>query len=174
MKNVPSEASSDLERARALSRSLSEARDAKPAPTGASTSGPPAYARLGLRRASTLPPLEAGARWPRIVGWLRASTLASSVFAVDRKGLVIASTGLEDDEAMRIGGRVALAFDQSAYVDEVRALVIDWAGEQLTAIEIRDGDDVPVLLGILGHPTPVPRAQVVAAITSALATPPSD
>lgn len=173
MKNVPSEASSDLERAQALSRSLSAARDARaPGAAAPVTPAAPGYARLGLRRVSTLPPLEVGARWPRIVSWLRTSTLASSVFAVDRTGLVIASTGLEDDEAMRIGGRVALAFDQSAHVDEVRALVIDWAGEQLTAIEVRDGDDVPVLLGILGHPEPVPRAQVVTAIASALATPP--
>ncbi len=124
-----------------------------------------------MRRPSTLTPLEAGARWPRIVEWLRTSTLATSVFAVDRKGLVIASVGLEDDEAMRIGGRVALAFDQSAHVDEVRSLVIDWAGEMLTAIEVRDADDVPVLLGVIGHPEPVPRAKVVAAISSALTAP---
>ncbi len=171
MKNVPSEPSSDLERAQALSRSLAAVRDASVPASGGSPASAPSYARLSLRRARTLAPLEAGARWPRIVEWLRTNTLASAVFAVDRKGLVIASTGLEDDEAMRIGGRVALAVDQSALVDEVRALVIDWAGEQLTAIEVRDADDVPILLGILGHPDPVPRAQVVEAITFALEVP---
>ncbi len=171
MKNVLSEASSDLERAQALSRSLSAARDASASRSAASPASAPSYARLSLRRAHTLAPLEVGARWPRIVEWLRTSTMASAVFAVDRTGLVIASMGLEDDEAMRIGGRVALAVHQSSLVDEVRSLVIDWAGEVLTAIEVRDGDDVPVLLGILGHPEPVPRAQVVSAITYALNVP---
>ncbi|MBX7192978.1 MAG: hypothetical protein K1X94_13010 [Sandaracinaceae bacterium] len=169
MKIAPPEASSDLERAQALSRSLASVRTGSSA--GDVTAPREPYVRLSMRRATALAPLEVGARWPRIVRWLRESTFATAVFAVDRKGLVIASVGLEDDEAMRIGGRVALAFDQSALVDEVRSLVIDWAGETLTALEVRDADDVPVLLGVIGHPEPVPRAKVVAAIASALSVP---
>ena len=40
------------------------------------------YVRLSMRRATALAPLEVGARWPRIVRWLRESTFATAVFAV--------------------------------------------------------------------------------------------
>ncbi len=168
MKSAPSEASSDLERARALSRTLAQGRGgpgiAVPKPRVPEVG----FTRLALRRARPLPNLESGARWPRIVDWARAATGASGVFAIDRKGLLVGASGLDDDEATRIGGRLALAFDQSSQIDQVRSLVIDWAGETVTVIEIRDGDDVAVLLGILGHPTAIPIEAVVHAIGHAI------
>lgn len=166
MKIAPSEASSDLERARALSRALTR-RGPAPAVATPAKAAEPAYTRLSMRRAPPLPPLESGARWPRIVEWARRATGASGAFAIDRKGLLVGASGLPDDEATRLGARLALAFDQSSQIDRVRSLVIEWSGDTVTLLEIRDSDDVAVLLGLVGHPAPVPVDAVLVAIRSA-------
>lgn len=168
MKSAPFEASSDLEGARALSRKLVR-RVAPPAVTAPRPHHPEQrYARLSAWRAVALPPLERGARWPRIVEWARHAVAASSAFAIDRRGLLVGATHMADNEATRIGGRLAVAFEQSAQIDAVRSLVIDWAGETVTLVEIRDPDDVSVLLGIVGHPRPVPVVALVEAVVAAL------
>lgn len=175
MKSAPSEASSDLERAHALSRAL--ARRAPEAPgTVASPGAEPPYARLASRRAASppsrpkapLPSLEVGARWSRIVEWAREATAARAAFAIDGKGLLVGASGVEDEEATRIGGRLGLAFDQSSQIDRVRSLVIDWAGENVTVIELRDRDDVAVLLGILTPRGPIEIPTIESAITAVL------
>jgi hypothetical protein len=110
-----------------------------------------------------------GTRWPDIVRWAQVVTEAHAAFAVDAKGLLVSAIGMEDDDATRMGGRLALAFDQSAQIDVVRSMVIDWAGETVTVLETRDGDDVPVLLGLLGHRKAVPVAALVGSIHASLA-----
>jgi hypothetical protein len=181
MKSVSNEASSkslsDLERAKAMSRTLSRA--AEPAHPPAATQ---AYTRLAKSTPLTLPttpldtpmmaplpPLPVGTRWPDIVRWAQVVTEAHAAFAVDAKGLLVSAIGMEDDDATRMGGRLALAFDQSAQIDVVRSMVIDWAGETVTVLETRDGDDVPVLLGLLGHRKAVPVAALVGSIHASLA-----
>lgn len=168
MKSARFEPSSDLEGARALSRKLVR----RAAPLGVTVPRPrhpeQPYVRLSARRAVVLPALERGARWPRIVEWARDAAAARSAFAISRNGLLISATHMEDDEAIRIGGRLALAFEQSAKIDAVRSLVIEWAGQTVTLVEIRDADDVPVLLGIVGHQRPVPVVALVEAVVAAL------
>lgn len=172
MKPVLSAASSDLERAQSLSRALSRPAVPLPRPVAKSQS----YTRLPAitptsREARALPALEAGTRWPGLVSWAQQATQARAAFAVDAKGLLVGAVAIEDEEATRIGGRLALAFDQCAQIDHVRAMSIDWAGETMTMLEVRDGDDVPVLLGILGHPEPLPIQALVSAARAALTQP---
>lgn len=190
MKYVPNEASSkpltDLERAKALSRTLTKAaapsRETNPTQTftrlAKSTllTSPvvvsPVVVSPAIAAEVHLPPLAPGTRWPEIVRWARDATESLAAFAVDAKGLLVSAIGMEDDDATRMGGRLALAFDQTAQIDAVRSMVIDWAGETVTIVETRDGDDVPVLLGMLGHRRAVPVATLVEAVHSALAREP--
>lgn len=149
MKPTPPAASSDLERARALSHAL-QAPDAAavhvPRPSA------PAFARLMPRAA---PPLEEGARWPRIVAWAAELTAAQRALAVDRTGLLVASVHLDDEEALRIGGHVALAVDQTAVLGGVRSLQIDLDGKWSTVVPIGDGEQA-VLLVLSEHARPLP------------------
>lgn len=171
MKPAPPAASSDLERARALSRALSAPRAAPvvPRPDAAA----PPVARLKSRTPPapeppprTLPALEAGARWPRIVAWAVEATGASRALAIDRKGLLVAAHHVDDDEAARIGGRLALAFDQAAEIRAVKSLRIDWDGEASCVLEVGDGEQA-VLLAVLGHASPIQPAELAAAIARA-------
>ncbi len=192
MKYVPNEASSkpltDLERAKALSRTLTKAaapsRETNPTQTftrltkSTLLTSPVAVSSVAVSSVAVspvavpLPPLAPGTRWPEIVRWARDATESLAAFAVDAKGLLVSAIGMEDDDATRMGGRLALAFDQTAQIDAVRSMVIDWAGETVTIVETRDGDDVPVLLGMLGHRRAVPVATLVEAVHSALAREP--
>ena len=170
MKPVLSAASSDLERAQSLSRVLSRPAVPLPRPLTKSTS----YTRLAKSTVSTstevppLPALEAGTRWPNLVLWAQRASHARAVFAVDAKGLLVGAVDIEDEAATRMGGRLAIAFDQCAQIDRVRAMSVDWAGETMTMIEVRDGDDVPVLLGLLGHAEPLPVQALASAARAAL------
>jgi hypothetical protein len=163
MKPAPPAASSDLDRARALSRALSPASPAPDRPTPS----PPRWARLTPReKATPMPTLEAGARWPRAVGWAIAATEARAGLAIDPKGLLVAAQHLDDEEAARIGGRIALAFDQLAAVGTPRGLWIDWANETGLVLRLGDGEQA-VLLVLLGpragaDPDAIRRALVAA------------
>lgn len=170
MKIAQHEASSDLERARALSRSLSQ----KEAPVAVPRPGR-GYTRLPSRRPAapvavpaTLPELEPGARWPRIVAWARQATRSRAAFAVDPKGLLVAAAGIDDLDATRVGGYLALAVDQSSQIDRVRSIAIEWTGERVTGIEVRAADDVAILLGLLGHEGAVPVDDLTTAIREAI------
>lgn len=172
MKIARPEASSDLERARALSRALAPSdADGRTAPSREPPLPEPplpaprfaSLARKGLRAQSptlpTLPPLAAGARWPAAIEWVCEATGAQSAFALDRTGLVVAAHGLDDEGAMRMGGRVALALEQCARVGETSVIAVAWEGITLTAFEVRVAD-VPLLVGVLGDGPPLPRALV--------------
>ena len=93
---------SDLDRAKAMSRALTRAREIAP-PAAATQS----YTRLAKSThavstppadpAVVLPPLAAGTRWPDIVSWAQRATEAHAAFAVDAKGLLVSAIGMEDD-----------------------------------------------------------------------------
>lgn len=163
MKSAQPEASSDFERARALSRALT-------APAVASTPSPsgPSYTRLKPRTPAqaaapalaVLPALARDARWPAIVAWAASTEGATGALAVDRTGLLVAVTGLADEEATRIGGRLALAFDHASEVEQIEALVIEGQGRAIHVASFGAGDET-VLLAVFGgaaRPDPIRRA----------------
>lgn len=167
MKSAPPEASSDLERARALSRALTAVAPPKSTPILEA----PAYTRLArapqpIAASPALPSLSVGARWPAIVAWAAGLEGAGAALALDRKGLLVAVSGLPDDEATRIGGRVALAFDQMVQIDEVLSLAIEGPRRSVHVASFGEGEEA-VLLAVLG--SAVPSRALCGAVTAALA-----
>lgn len=165
MKPVPPAPSSDLDRARALSRALTSPSEPRPSPSTP-------YTRLPTRpdarpdererpEPRPWPPLETGARWPRAIAWAREGTGARAALAIQPSGLLVAAEQIDDEAASRVGGHVAQAVDRLAALGTVRSLDVRLAGESALVVAVGEGDEA-VLLVLLG-PTRSADAEAIAA-----------
>jgi hypothetical protein len=190
MKHVPSATSSDLERARELSRRLrpGESPDEPHARAHAVPPGPGAFVRFRaadvvkvaagpVAAPPPLPPPETakrsapaspqgGGRWDESLEWCRGRTGARSAFALDGQGLLIASSGaLASEEAEGIGSRMMLALDQARKMADTPparlSVGFDLGGDRLSGFAVTLGDGTPVTFGLVGPQTPDPLSRAV-------------
>lgn len=185
MKSAPAASSSDLERARQLSRSLRPAlaRPAGAAPRAAGSgyvrfqmaAAPPAPAPVPSP-APDVPPaipagLAGGALWNFLLDWCAAYVQAGTAFVMDGFGLLVAARGdLPPEQFEEVGGRLILILQQARLMQG--AAVADLA----VGIELGDGflsgfqllldDGSPLTVGLIGrepissHPRGVIRRTV--------------
>jgi hypothetical protein len=171
MKHGLDASSSDLDRARELSRRLRP--DAVPAPAGgpspegrgfvrfraasapAATASPArgeAAARGSASPAPTSP--AAGTLWDPFLDWCRAVAGAATGFVLDRQGLIVAVRGaLSATEAEGIGSRVMVALDQARKIrpdGPAPAVSIDFGGSCLSGFEVSLKDRSPLTIGLIG------------------------
>lgn len=154
MSNDPAVPSSDLERARALSLRLTRARASSEEPVQSA----PLYARFAepLRRASRIAPPPAlnfralegagSSAWHDFLDWTLSVSGGRGAFVVDQDGLTVAYRGaIEPSYLDTVGGRLCLAFDQTAHMRSLPArsesILIELDTEWLNGVRI------PVELG---------------------------
>ncbi len=125
----------DLDFARRLSRSLNHQERAAPSPTSATPGPVGPFSRFGVAPHAPRP-LGIGAEgWRTLLAEVVQLTHASSAFALDESGLLVAATGVEKDEAEGLGSRLIVAFE---HVDRAvnqpgRSITIDLGPYSLTA-----------------------------------------
>ena len=175
MKHGLDASSSDVERARELSRKL------RPDAAGARTDGPgpgeggfvrfraaaapggPAAAPRALAggetpgrssSAAVSASPAAGTLWDPFLDWCRAVAEATTGFVLDRQGLFVAVRGtLSATEAEGIGSRVMVALEQARKIQPGGpdpSVAIDFGGSCLSgfAVSLRDGS--PLTIGLVG------------------------
>jgi hypothetical protein len=168
--------SSDVERARALTKKLEGAPQASAAPE-------PRYIRFDAARfvASAKssaarpapPPLPDGpVDWTALLAWVRAFVGARAVLLSDASGLLVALSGdLNVEHAQAMGARLVLAFEHAdrmeADVQASRFMILDFGGVVVSGIRVDLPEGGRLVLAIAG-PTAV-DAEARAEIERALA-----
>lgn len=158
MKRAQPEASSELERAGALSRALSSNTPAPPFTSHTTRLSAP---HTPLRQ---LPPNEA--RWPELAEWLRTTTEARAVVVLNDAGLLVAAVGLQEDDATQIGSRLALARDALTPLGDARWLTVFVGDEAMTGLAVHRRDESAVWLAIVGHPAPLSYEHLLDALAA--------
>ncbi len=163
MSNVPNVPSSDLEAARAASRSLRSAT-----PVSSSDRG---YVRFDATRLSAAtvtvrsaavrpPPARFGASsWERLLDDAIAGAAGEAAFVMNDQGLVIANRGALDTEtAEAYGARTQLALEQLETIADAggrrRVLACDLGSRWLVGVRFALADDTFVTLGLLMREPP--------------------
>lgn len=176
MKSSPSAGSSDLEKARALSRGLGAARPPegarggfiafrRPARAATETSEPtvarpePAAATAGVDTSPPLLPPFGARRWDLLTAWLRESAEGRVAFVMDAQGLLMALDGpLEVPEVENAGARLGLALFHAGkmFTEAPPDIRIDVSvGDlHLTGFELHEPGGNLFTVGILG-PEPI-------------------
>lgn len=175
MTSSPSAASSDLEKARALSRSLGAARPPegarggfiafrRPARAGSEAPAPAAArpeagAAPGIVTSPPLLPPFGARRWDLLTAWLRESADGRVAFVMDSQGLLMALDGpLEVPEVENAGARLGLALFHvgKMFSEAPQGIRIDVSvGDlHLTGFELHEPGGSQFTVGILG-PEPI-------------------
>jgi hypothetical protein len=104
----------DLDLARRLSRSLSAAPAAAPAPVASMTPPPGAtpWARFGVAPHGPRVMSVGAEGWKRLLADVISLTHARGAFLIDESGLLVAGSGVERDDAEGMGSRLVVAFGQ--------------------------------------------------------------
>lgn len=200
MTSSPSAGSSDLEKARALSKSLEAARSkdgvregfiafrrpARREPVGMPSPPPrvepPPAEALGVQTSPPLLPAFGARRWDLLTAWLRESTDGRAAFVMDSQGLLMAVDGpLEVPEVENAGARLGLALLHAGkmFAEAPPSIRIDVSvGDlSLTGFELHEPGGSQFTVGILG-PEPISarrcemlRRQAEAALASDPGTP---
>ncbi len=177
MTSSPSAGSSDLEKARALSKSLEAARPpegtrggfiafrrpARPEPAGIVPPPPrvepsPVEA-VGVLTSPPLLPSFGARRWDLLTAWLRESSDGRAAFVMDSQGLLMAVDGpLELPEVENAGARLGLALLHAGkmFAEAPPSIRIDVSvGDlSLTGFELHEPGGNQFTVGILG-PEPI-------------------
>ena len=177
MTSSPNAASSDLEKARALSRSLGAARPGESSRGGFIVFRRPARRRerelqpadpsscpepeeeSGVLTSPPLLPAFGARRWDLLTAWLRDSVGGRAAFVMDSQGLLMALDGpLEVPEVENAGARLGLALLHAGkmFAESPPFLRIDVSvGDlHLTGFELHEPGGSQFTVGILG-PEPI-------------------
>ncbi|HEX7603920.1 MAG TPA: hypothetical protein VF316_20020 [Polyangiaceae bacterium] len=155
--------SSDIERARALTRRLEQGEKAG----GAAAASEPGYirfdaARFGapatpaLQRPPPAPPPSGPVEWGALIGWVRALAGADAVFLSDASGLLVALAGdVTHEHAEAMGSRLVLAFEhadrmEAAEAHATRFMAVDFGGVVVSGLRVDLPEGGRLVLGIAG------------------------
>jgi len=112
------------------------------------------------------------ADWSALLGWIRAMCSADAAFLIDRRGLLVASSGdIASDRAEGMGARLVLAFEHADRMEDAsqrsRSMVIDFGSGVLTGIRIPLPEGETLFLGIASRELPdlETRVEVERALT---------
>ncbi len=172
MHHDPSAPSSDLERARAISRRLRGPRRERPvAPTASPArprpaAEPPTRSPAGVHAHAGALPLDVlesgnlGSRfWNDVLSQcleLASEEGASGVFAVDGQGLGIAQIGdFESGQMEATGSRLVIALEQAARMESFSergpgSILIEFGSQWLTGLAVQRGDG-QVVVGVVAR-----------------------
>ncbi len=169
--------SSDVERARELSRKLGPTLTPAVEPA---SSAPSPYIRFDAARfagsvvapagaaparsAVVIPALPPSEDWASLLAWVRLACSALEVFLIDGRGLLVASSGdISKERAESMGARLVLAFEQADRMEESasqsRSIVIDFGDVVLTGIRIPLPEGGTLVVGIAGKELPQNEAR---------------
>jgi hypothetical protein len=155
------ESSSDVERARALTKRLEQGDKAD----GQAAASEPGYIRFSAARFGApaapvpqrpphVPPPGGPVDWGALIGWVRALAGADAVFLSDASGLLVALAGdVTHEHAEAMGSRLVLAFEhadrmEAAEAHASRFMAVDFGGVVVSGLRVDLPEGGRLVLGI--------------------------
>ena len=178
MKYAPSANSSDLDRARELSRKLRPEEPVAASRALNADAGTEGFLRFRAAKVASVAPRaplspaavagprdrpavldrpvspRAGGSWGPFLDWCRRQAGSESAFAIDAQGLIISASGaIRVEEAEAMGSRTMIALEQALRMTEAAvspSVAFDLGGSRLSGFSVSLSDGSRVTFGLVG------------------------